>query len=43
MVEPNQEEAIRWYKHAIQQGSGEAAHELQRYYRHLEKAEKLSR
>ena len=43
MVEPNQEEAIRWYKHAIQQGSVEAAHELQRYYRHLEKAEKLSR
>jgi TPR repeat protein len=36
-VKPNQSEAIRWYKHAIQRGSIEAAHELQKYYRHLEK------
>ncbi len=32
-------EAIRWYKHAIQQGSIEAAHELQKYYRHIERSE----
>ena len=36
-VPPNEKEAIRWYKHAIQQGSIEAAHELQRLYRHIEK------
>ena len=42
-VQPNQKEAVRWYKHAIQQGSAEAAHELQRYYRHIEKSEKKSR
>ena len=42
-VEPNQTEAIRWYKHAIQQGSIEAAHELQEYYRHIEKLEGRSR
>ena len=42
-VQPNQKEAVRWYKHAIQQGSAEAAHELQRYYRHIEKLEKKSR
>jgi TPR repeat protein len=35
-VKPNEKEAIRWYKHAIQQGSIEAAHELQKCYRHLE-------
>lgn len=42
-LEPNQEEAIRWYKHAIQQGSIEAADELQKYYRHIERAEKRLR
>jgi TPR repeat protein len=42
-VKPNQREAIRWYKHAIQQGSVEAAHELQKYYRHLEELERESR
>jgi hypothetical protein len=42
-VEPNLKEAARWYKHAIQQGSIEAAHELQRLYRHIEKLEKQSR
>jgi TPR repeat protein len=36
-VKPDERQAIRWYKHAIQQGSAEAAHELQKYYRHLEK------
>ena len=36
-VPPNETEAIRWYKHAIEQGSMEAAHELQRLYRHIEK------
>ena len=36
-VPPNENEAIRWYKHAIQQGSIEAAHELQKLYRHIEK------
>jgi TPR repeat protein len=39
-VPPNEKEAIRWYKHAIQQGSIEAAHELQRLYRHIEKTKK---
>lgn len=39
-VEPNEQEAIRWYKHAIDQGSAEAAQELQRYYRHLTKLKK---
>jgi TPR repeat protein len=42
-VEPNLKEATRWYKHAIQQGSVEAAHELQRLYKHIEKLEKQSR
>jgi len=42
-VEPNLKEAVRWYKHAIQQGSIEAAHELQRSYKHIEKLEKQSR
>jgi len=42
-VEPNLKEAVRWYKHAIQQGSIEAAHELQRLYKHIEKLEKQSR
>lgn len=42
-VPPNENEAIRWYKHAIQQGSVEAAHELQRLYRHIERREKQSR
>jgi TPR repeat protein len=35
-VKPDQREAIWWYKHAIQQGSAEAAQELQKYYRHLD-------
>jgi len=39
-VPPDEKEAIRWYKHAIQQGSVEAAHELQRLYRHIEKQKK---
>ncbi len=38
-LKPDQTEAIRWYKHAIQQGSIEAAHELQKYYRHIERSE----
>ena len=42
-VEPSQKEALRWYQHAIQQGSIEAAHELQKYYRHIEKSKKPSR
>lgn len=42
-VPPNENEAIRWYKHAIQQGSIEAAHELQKVYKHIEKLEKTSR
>jgi TPR repeat protein len=41
-VPPNEKEAIRWYKHAIQQGSIEAAHELQRLYRHIEKQKRKS-
>jgi TPR repeat protein len=41
-VPPNEQEAIRWYKHAIQQGSIEAAHELQRLYRHIEKQKRKS-
>ena len=43
VVKPNQKEAIRWYKHAIQQGSVEAVNELQRYYHHIEMSEKRSR
>jgi TPR repeat protein len=39
-VAPDLKEAARWYKHAIEQGSAEAAHELQRLYRHIEKLEK---
>jgi TPR repeat protein len=42
-VAPNLKEAVHWYKHAIQQGSIEAAHELQRLYKHIEKLEKQSR
>jgi hypothetical protein len=42
-VEPNLKEAVRWYKLAIQQGSIEAAHELQRLYKHIEKLDKQSR
>ena len=42
-VAPNLKEAVHWYKHAIQQGSVEAAHELQRLYWHIEKLEKQSR
>ena len=42
-LEPNQTEAIRWYKHAIRQGSIEAAHELQKYYRHIERSEERHR
>ena len=42
-VKPDLKEAVRWYKHAIQQGSIEAAHELQRLYKHIEKLEKKSR
>jgi TPR repeat protein len=41
-LEPNEKEAIRWYKHAIEQGSIEAARELQRYYRHVRRLEKQS-
>ena len=41
-VPPDEKEAIRWYKHAIQQGSIEAAHELQRLYRHIEKQNRKS-
>ena len=41
-VTPNLKEAARWYNHAIQQGSVEAAHELQRLYKHIEKLEKKS-
>lgn len=41
-VEPNLKEAVRWYKHATEQGSIEAAHELQRLYKHIEKLEKTS-
>jgi TPR repeat protein len=41
-VAPDLKEAVRWYKHAIEQGSVEAAHELQRLYRHIEKLEKKS-
>lgn len=41
-VTPNLEEAVRWYKHAIEQGSVEAAHELQRLCKHIEKLEKKS-
>ena len=41
-VAPDLKEAARWYKHAIEQGSAEAAHELQRLYRHIEKLEKKS-
>lgn len=39
-VQPNEQEAIRWYKHAIQQGNVEAAHELQRLYRYIEKRDR---
>ena len=42
-VAPNLKEAVHWYKHAIQQGSIEAAHEPQRLYKHNEKLEKQSR
>ncbi|MFK4507965.1 sel1 repeat family protein [Bradyrhizobium daqingense] len=36
-VRPNFEEAIRWYKHAVQQGSVEAVDELQRLYQHIQR------
>lgn len=39
-VKANQDEAIRWLKHAIQQGSVEAADQLQRLYRHSEKTQR---
>ena len=42
-MEPNLKEAVRWYKHAIQQGSVDAVHVLQRLYKHIEKLEKKSR
>ena len=42
-VAPNLKEAVHWYKHAIQQGNIEAAHELQRLYKHIERLEKQSR
>jgi TPR repeat protein len=42
-VAPDLKEAARWYRHAIEQGSVEAAHELQRLYRHIEKLEKKPR
>ena len=41
-VDPDLREAVRWYKHAIEQGSVEAAHELRRLYRHIETLEKKS-
>ena len=41
-IAPDLKEAVHWYKHAIEQGSVEAAHELQRLYRHIEKLEKKS-
>jgi TPR repeat protein len=36
-VPSDEHEAIRWYKQAVQQGSIEAAQELQRLYRHIER------
>jgi TPR repeat protein len=42
-VEPSQKDALRWYKHAIQQGSTEATQELQKYYQHIEKSGKQPR
>ena len=41
-VAPDLKEAVRWYKRVIEQGSVEAAHQLQRLYRHMEKSEKKS-
>jgi TPR repeat protein len=42
-VEPDETEAIRWYKRAIEQGSVEAAHELQVLYKQQEKAARKRR
>jgi len=42
-LKPDLNEAVRWYKHAIEQGSTDAAHELQRLYKHIEKLERQSR
>lgn len=42
-MKPNQQEAIRWFMHAIHQGSADAAKELQKYHRHLEKVEREAR
>lgn len=42
-VAPDLKAATRWYKRAIEQGSAEAAHELQRLYRHIERMEKKPR
>ncbi|MEH2625386.1 TPR repeat protein [Bradyrhizobium sp. AZCC 1719] len=42
-VEPNLKEAVRWYKHAIEQGCVDAVHELQRLYKHIAKLERKSR
>jgi TPR repeat protein len=39
-VEPDWTQAIRWYKRAIQQGSVEAAHELQQVYKQQELEER---
>lgn len=36
-VEADQEEAIRWYKHAVQEGSVEAGDELQRLQQHIQR------
>lgn len=42
-VEPDEIEAIRWYKRAIEQGSVEAAHELQVLYKQQENAARKRR
>jgi TPR repeat protein len=36
-IDVNEAEAVRWYKRAIEQGSVEAAAELQGFYKELEK------
>ena len=42
-VEPDETEAICWYKRAIEQGSVEAAHELQVLYKQQERAARKRR
>ena len=39
-VKPDFEEAIRWYKHAVQQGSAEAVAELKKLYRHNQRQQR---